>query len=144
MTRGLVATATVTVDAPPDRVWEALTDPRLIAQYMFGSRVESDWTVGSPITYSGEYEGKPYQDRGEILEIRTGQLLRTTHFSPLSGVPDVPENYHTIEYSLTPKGSTTVLTLSQDNNSSEAESQHSAANWQQMLDALKRVAEELG
>jgi uncharacterized protein YndB with AHSA1/START domain len=142
MTRGFVATATITVDASADRVWEALTDPRLIARYMFGSTVESEWTAGSPITYSGEYEGKPYQDHGEILEVRAPELLRTTHFSPLGGAPDVPENYHTIAYALTRQGSATVLTLTQDMNSSEAEAEHSAANWQQMLTGLKRVVEE--
>ena len=141
MPANIVATANVTVNASPDRVWAALTDPALIKQYMFGSDVTSDWKVGSRITYAGEYEGKKYEDHGEILEIRPRELLRTTHFSPLSGQPDIPENYHAITYTLEPAGDQTLLVLTQDNNGSQAEADHSAANWSQMLQALKSVVE---
>jgi uncharacterized protein YndB with AHSA1/START domain len=136
-----IATATVTVDAPPPRVWRALTDPAEIRQYMFGSEVTSDFTAGSEIRYAGEFEGKKYEDHGEILEVRPNELLRSTHFSPLSGVPDVPENYHTITYTLRDVDGSTELTLTQDNNGSEQEAAHSAENWNQMLSALKGVVE---
>jgi uncharacterized protein YndB with AHSA1/START domain len=141
MSENLLATATVTIDASPDQVWAALTDPAIIRQYMFGSTVTSDWEVGSTITYAGEYEGKEYEDHGEILEIRPPELLRSTHFSPLSGQPDAPENYHTLTYTLRPDGDRTHLELTQDNNSSVEEAAHSTANWQHMLDALKSVVE---
>jgi len=141
MSNDQLATATVTVDAPRERVWAALTDPDIIRQYMFGSNVTSDWTVGSRITYAGEYDGKAYEDHGEILDIRPPQLLRTTHFSPLSGQPDVPENYHTITYRLESVEEGTRVELSQDNNASAAEAQHSAETWQRMLDSLKSVVE---
>jgi uncharacterized protein YndB with AHSA1/START domain len=108
---------------------------------MFGSEVTSDWKVGSTITYAGEYEGKKYEDHGTILEIRPPGLLRSTHFSPLSGKPDVPENYHEITYTLLSEGEGTRVELTQDNNDSEAEAEHSAANWKQMLDSLKSVVE---
>jgi uncharacterized protein YndB with AHSA1/START domain len=141
MPTNFIATASVTIAASPVRVWAALTDPALIKRYMFGSEVTSDWTVGSTITYAGEYEGKKYEDHGEILEIIPGELLRTTHFSPLSGRPDIPANYHTITHTLEAVGDRTRLDLVQDNNGSEAEAEHSAANWSQMLQALKSVAE---
>ncbi|TWP36965.1 SRPBCC family protein [Leekyejoonella antrihumi] len=54
------------VDAPPERVWNALTDPDQVAQYMMGSRAETDWKPGSPITWSGQWKGEPYQDKGEV------------------------------------------------------------------------------
>jgi uncharacterized protein YndB with AHSA1/START domain len=141
MAKNLIATASVSIDASRDTVWNALTDPEIIACYMFGSRVTSDWKVGSTITYAGEYEGKRYEDHGTILEIKPGELLRSTHFSPLSGKPDVPENYHTITYILHAQPHGTRLELSQDNNASEAEVEHSVANWQQMLDSLRTVVE---
>lgn len=141
MTNNLVATASVLVSAGPEKVWRALTDPAIIKRYMFGSDVTSDWEVGSAITYAGEYEGKRYEDHGTILEVRPHELLRLTHFSPLTGKPDAPENYHTITYTLDPQSDGTRLELSQDNNASEAEAEHSAANWQQMLDALKTEVE---
>jgi uncharacterized protein YndB with AHSA1/START domain len=141
VSKNSVATASVIVQASPERVWAALTDPEIITRYMFGSTVTSDWMPGSPITYAGEYEGKKYEDHGTILEIRPPEILRSTHFSPLSGKPDVPENYHEITYTLTAEDGTTTVRLTQDNNASEAEAEHSAANWQQMLDSLKSVVE---
>ncbi|MDQ1547613.1 MAG: hypothetical protein QOH69_2517 [Actinomycetota bacterium] len=141
MPENWIATANVTIDAGRERVWAALTDPELITRYMFGSTVTSDWMPGSTITYAGEYEGKKYEDHGTILEIRPPELLRSTHFSPLGGKPDVPENYHEIAYTLTAKDGATEVVLTQDNNASEAEAEHSAANWKQMLEGLKSVVE---
>jgi uncharacterized protein YndB with AHSA1/START domain len=141
MSENVIASASVTIDASPDRVWQALTDPAIIKRYMFGSDVTSDWTLGSSITYAGEYDGKKYEDHGEILEIEPTRLLRSTHFSPLSGQPDIPENYHTLTYTLERVGARTTLELTQDNNSSDDEAAHSASNWKLMLEALKSVVE---
>jgi uncharacterized protein YndB with AHSA1/START domain len=138
---GRVATAEIDIDAAPQDVWDALTDPDQIAKYMFGSRVESDWVEGSPITWKGEYQGKAYEDRGEIVEVDPGRRLTLTHFSPMSGADDVPANYHTLVYELERHGSQTHLSLSQDNNKSDEEAEHSRANWEKMLGELKRVVE---
>jgi uncharacterized protein YndB with AHSA1/START domain len=135
------ATSRVTISAPADAVWEALVTPSLISEYMFGTTVVSDFTVGSTITYSGEYEGKPYSDHGSIIDLVPNELLRTTHFSPLSGREDRPENYHTLTWLLTPQGDSTQLTLTQDNNDSEDDKEHSEQNWNLVLDGLKKVVE---
>ncbi|TAM75867.1 MAG: hypothetical protein EPN50_02750 [Chloroflexota bacterium] len=96
MDQDLIARVSTVVDARIDAVWDALVTPDAIKQYMFGTTVSSDWAEGSPITWSGEWKGEPYQDKGVILELTPGRTLRTSHFSPLSGVPDRPENYHTV------------------------------------------------
>lgn len=136
-----VATAETEIDAPPSEVWRALTDPDVIEKYMFGSRVETDWQPGSRITWKGEYEGNEYEDKGEILEVVPEHRLKLTHFSPMSGDEDVPENYHTLVYELDGDDGTTHVSLSQDNNSSDAAAEHSRANWEKMLSALKEVVE---
>ncbi len=141
MNDNLLATATVRVAASPDDVWQAITDPELIARYYFGTRAESDWRPGSPITWSGEYDGTKYHDHGTILEAVPGDRLVHTHFSPLSGRQDVPENYHTLTWALRPDGEGTTVTLSQDNNHSYDEVEHSERNWQQVLEGLKTVVE---
>ena len=136
-----IAQATTTIHAPASKVWEAITKPDLIKQYLFGSDVISDWKVGSPITYKGEWQGKSFEDKGKILEMEPEKLLRSTHWSPLSGVPDTPENYHTVTYELSEKDGNTDVTISQDNNASEEERTHSEQNWKTALDNLKRLLE---
>ena len=136
-----VATAESEIDAPPSQVWAALTDPEQIRKYMFGSQVETDWRPGSPIVWKGEYEGRQYEDKGEIVEFEPERRLELTHFSPLSGQEDVPENYHTLVYELEEHGAKTRVSLSQDKNPTEEAAEHSRANWEQMMSGLKQVVE---
>ncbi|MCU1514578.1 MAG: ATPase [Microbacteriaceae bacterium] len=141
MTGTFTAKAEITIGAPSAEVWQALTDPAIISSYYFGTRVTTDWKVGSPITWQGEWEGRKYEDKGVILEVEPGRLLSNSHFSPLGGQPDVPENYHTLTYVLEPHGPTTAVTLTQDNASSEEEAEHSRQMWETMLHGLKEVVE---
>jgi uncharacterized protein YndB with AHSA1/START domain len=136
-----LATAETDISASPSRVWEVLTDPDEIKKFMFGAEVKTDWHQGSAITWSGEYEGKVYEDKGEILEIDPGRTLKVTHYSPLSGQPDEPENYHTLTYELDDHGNATHLRLTQDNNSSKEEAQHSQGMWESMVAKVKEAAE---
>ncbi len=136
-----VATAETDISASPAQVWAALTDPELIKEYMFGSQVETDWLQGSPIVWRGEYEGTVYEDKGEIVEIDAPIRLKLTHFSPLSGQEDVPDNYHTLLYELEQRGDTTHLSLSQDHNATKEEAERAKGNWQMLLTGLKDVAE---
>jgi uncharacterized protein YndB with AHSA1/START domain len=138
---GVVATADVDINAPAQKVWTALTDPDTIARYMMGSRVKTDWQPGSTITWSGEYQGRPYEDKGEVVEVEPGRRLVVTHFSPLTGQKDEPGNYHTVRYELDEKGGRTHVSLTQDNNGSQDEAEHSAQNWSMMLNGLKDVVE---
>jgi uncharacterized protein YndB with AHSA1/START domain len=138
----VTAEASVHIDADPAEVWRALTEPDLIAQYLFGTRVETDWAVGSPITYSGEWEGKPYQDKGTILEIDEPNLIVSTFFSALRGKPDVPENYQNVTYRIDDAaGGGVTVTVIQDGNADEAEAAHSAKNWTTVLEGLRAVVE---
>lgn len=136
-----VAKASTTIDAPADAVWDALVDPASIKQYMFGTDVTSDWKEGSAITWKGEWQGRAYEDKGTIRRVEPGRVLQYTHFSPLAGLPDSPENYHTITVELARDGAGTNVTLSQDNNPSDEEREHSEQNWKMMLDGLKKLVE---
>lgn len=140
-TKGLIANAQALVDASVDKVWDAFTNPETIKKYMFGTTVSSDWKNGSDITWKGRWNGKAYEDKGEIIEIKPKTYLQYTHFSPLAGVPDVPENYHTVTVKLTPKNGSTIVLLSQDNNKTEEARQHSEDNWTMMLTELKKLLE---
>ena len=131
----------MSVDADPQTVWQALTDPDQISRWMVGTEVSSDWRVGSPITWRGEMDGRSYEDKGEILAVDEPTRLSMTHYSPLMGQADEPENYHTVTYDLAPEADGTLVRLSQDGNESAEQAEQFSANWQSMLDALKSSVE---
>jgi uncharacterized protein YndB with AHSA1/START domain len=143
VTTNFVAQTRITIDAPPDVVWRALTDPAMVKQYMYGTNMETDWKVGSPITWKGEWQGKPYEDKGTIVAVEPKKLLKMTHWSPMGGSEDKPENYHTLTYTLSDSGRTTILTLEQDNNpTQEAADTMAEKNWGPVLEGLKAAAEQ--
>jgi uncharacterized protein YndB with AHSA1/START domain len=116
--------------------------PEKIKQYLFGSDVKSDFKEGSPIVYRGEWQGKRFEDKGTVLKVEPQRLLVATHWSPLSGTPDTPENYHEVSYTLAPEGGATRLSISQDNNADEDEAQHSTEMWETVLKNLKGLLEK--
>jgi uncharacterized protein YndB with AHSA1/START domain len=139
--RGLVARASIAIAVPPARVWDGLTNPDIIKQYMFGVDAVCDWREGSPLVLRGVWEGKPFEDKGTVQRVEEGRLLEYTHFSPLSGAEDLPENYHTITLELEEDDGQTEVSLAQDNNATEEERDHSASMWATMLGTLKDVLE---
>ena len=136
-----VATTSIVIDAPSSRVWDALTQPDLIKHYLFGTQVTTDWKVGSSITYTGVWQGKAYEDKGQVLQVEPGKLLVSTFWSSLSGVADLPENYQTVCYELAPDGAGTRLTVTQDNNATQDAASHSEQNWAMVLDGMKKLLE---
>jgi uncharacterized protein YndB with AHSA1/START domain len=143
MPRGFEAIATVIINAPRTEVWEALTKPEMVKQYMHGTNLSSTWKVGSPISWTGEWKGRSYEDKGEVLEIEAPKLVKYTHWSPLGGSEDKPENYHTVKCELIEKDGKTTLTLTQDNNPTQDEADSMAKNnWGPMLQGLKKTAEK--
>jgi uncharacterized protein YndB with AHSA1/START domain len=132
------------VDAPPAEVWKAITDPARLKRFFFGADVESGWKPGDPIRMRGEFKGKAYEDKGEIREAVAGQRLSFSHYSPLSGAPDSPENYHLVAFELAPDGDGSKVTLSQSNLDGKvrpSDKEHRAEyekNWQGVLDGLAK------
>lgn len=140
-TNDLLAEVSTSIDAAPTSVWRALTDADHVSQWMFGTTLTTDWREGSPITWSGQWQGTTYEDKGTVLRAVEPRMLQFTHFSPLTGEPDVPENHHTVTIELTGDGPTEVR-LTQDGNDDEQARDHAAANWRTALDALRVYAEQ--
>jgi uncharacterized protein YndB with AHSA1/START domain/DNA-binding transcriptional ArsR family regulator len=57
-------------------VWEAITNPDLTEQYFYGTRVHSEWTVGSEMTYA--YPDGSLASTGEILAIDPPKRIEFT------------------------------------------------------------------
>jgi uncharacterized protein YndB with AHSA1/START domain len=134
-------TTSVTIAAPAAKVWEAITDNAKRKQWFFGVDTKTDWKEGSQLVHTGEYQGKPYKDKGEILEIEPGRLLVHTHWSDTSGVPDKPENYQTVTFMLSETDGKTNVTVAESNFPNAKARETSEQAWQQVLDALKQLVE---
>lgn len=142
MENNFKAEASINIHAPASKVWDALIDPELIKQYLFGTTVSTDWKKGSPITYSGEWQGKQYEDKGKIIEIIPGEMLETTYWSSMGGTEDMPENYANVKYEIEPQGDETKLTITQTNIASEQSAKHSEGNWTIVLNNIKELLEQ--
>ncbi len=142
MDQQYVAEASIIVHASVEKVWDALVSPEIIKQYMFGATVLSEWRQGSPIVWRGEWQGKPYEDKGTILKIIPMHTLQYSHFSPLAGKPDLPENRHLVTIHLSQKISGVLITLTQDNNEDKESCIHSQDNWIMILRNLKKILEK--
>lgn len=138
----LIAKTQIIINAPVEKVWNALVDPALIAKYMFGAKLISSWKEGSDIRWVGTWQGKSFEDKGKILQIQPPHLLQCSHFSPLAGKEDKPENYHKLTFELLTQNGSTLIKLTQDGNASTQEKLHSEENWFKMLSGLKTIVEE--
>lgn len=131
----------INIKAPIAKVWEALTKPAIIKQYFFGTDTITDWEVGSPITFKGEWKGKSYQDKGTILGVEKNKLIRYTYWSSMSGIEDKPDNYVIVTYELSGSDNNVTLTVTQENIPDEKTKEHSVENWQKVVEGLKNVVE---
>lgn len=141
MTKGLIVKNSIHINADAAAVWNALVNPEKIKQYLFGTNTISDWKVGSPIAFKGEWQGKEYEDGGTILQLVRDKILQYTYWSSMSGTEDKPENYATVTYELQKEGNGTLLTLTQDNCKTEEQKKHSEDNWGMVLEGLKKLVE---
>jgi len=133
----------IKISASTKNVWEVLTNPVHIKKYLFGSDAKSDWQKGSPIVFSGEYQGQKYEDHGNILDIEKEKLLRYDYWSSFSGVDDVPENYSTITFQLEGPDMEITLHLTQKGFVSRDGYEHSQQNWEMVLGEIKKIAQSL-
>jgi len=132
----------ITIKAPAAKVWKALTDASIVKQYFFGTNVKSDWKKGSPIIWEGEWDGKTYQDTGEILDIDPGRYIKYNYWSSMSGTENKPENYANITYTLDEKDGKTELKLTQDNIKNKESLEHSEQNWMMVFGKMKEMVED--
>ncbi len=130
------------IDAPAQKVWTALTDPEMVKRYFFGTNLQTTWVVGDPITFSGEWEGKPYTDKGTISRIDKEKLIAYNYWSSFSGKEDRPENYANITYQLEQEGNHTKLTILQDSIADQEALLHSEQNWKMVVNSMRELIEK--
>ncbi len=135
---------TTFIEASPEAVWEALTDPERMAGWMgepeMGLEIVTDWRIGGEIVIRGFHNGE-FENRGDVVRFRPGRSLGYTHLSSVSGLPDEPENHTTIAFELIPSGEGTSLHLSVENFPTDSIYKHMAFYWNATLGVLKKMVE---
>lgn len=132
---------TIRINAPTSEVWKVLTTPKLIKEWLFGTKVISDWKVGGPILFTGTWQGTDYADKGTILKFDIEKVFQYNYWSGFSGLPDSPENYSVISFVLTSIDNATMLTLTHSNFPNEALYEHTDKNWDMTLELMKKIVE---
>ncbi|WP_329404415.1 ArsR/SmtB family transcription factor [Streptomyces melanogenes] len=128
---------TTYIEATPEKVWEALTDPDMTAAYWGHSNV-SDWRPGSAWEHR-RIDGSGVADVvGTIVEADPPKRLVFTWTGPDEDRPDGPS---TVTFALKQLGGTVQLTVTHENLRDDNERREAAGGWSAVLSNLKTYLE---
>ena len=117
-----------------EKLWEALTNGDFTAQYWCGSRIESDWQVGSPVHH---VNGGQFELDGEVLAVDPPRRLSYTFHDYAS-----EERPSRVVFELEPNGNAVKLTLTHDDfEPGSTMIQGISVGWPQILCSLKSLLE---
>ncbi len=142
MNKNLIASSNINIQSTPEKVWDVLINPEKIKEYLFGTEVLTDWNIGSPIVFQGEYDGQQYKDKGNVIENAKNELLKYDYWSGFSGLEDKPENYSLVTYKIEKLNDNSIsFTWYQQGFSSEEGQKHTEQGLKGMLEKIKELAE---
>lgn len=134
----------ISINADPSKVWAALTDPKIISDWMGAPEmkleVETSWKINSPIFIRGFHHIK-FENKGIVLKYIDNELLSYSHLSSVSRLPDKIENYSVLEFVLTTANKQTTLTLNISNFPTETIQKHLAFYWRGTIHRIKEYVE---
>ena len=118
----------------PEHLWEAITDPEIRSKYTFGAAVNSDWTVGSPLTMSAP-NAPGLLGEGEVLEVDPPRRL--VHTMTALWSDDVQrEGASRVTWEIEPVGDSCHLTVTHD-QLREGANEEIFGGWPMILSGLK-------
>lgn len=127
----------VEVAAPPQKVWEALTEPHTVRRYYYGTSPRTTWEVGSPIQFIDD-EGE-VQIEGVVLEFEPPLRLAHTFIATWYGGHDDQGSLH---WEVTPTGTGSRVTLTHRGaQAATREGSETADGSQHIIQALKALLE---
>ena len=136
----------IAIEAPATAVWNALTDPDLMKQWMaepeLGLKITTDWKIGSSIIIKG-FHHLQFENKGIVLQFEPYSTLQYNYLSSISRLPDKPENYTSVEFSLSPVQDKTFLKVIVSNFPTETIYKHVDFYWRGTVVKLKKLAESL-
>lgn len=133
--------STITVNAPIEKVWNALTKPELVKQWQYGSDLVTDWKVGNEIRFKNEWEGTIFEQWGKVLNLIPNQLIKYSLFFPRPDLEDTLENYFIMSYILTPENGNIKLEIIQEDNRPGAVQEAPQGEENPILKGLKTIIE---
>lgn len=125
------------IASTPEKVWEALTDPDLTADYWGHSNV-SDWQPGSGWEHRRTDGSQRVDVVGTVLESAPPARLVTTWAAPDAGPAQVPSR---VSFDIESYGGIVRLTVTHEDLADEAERYEAARGWSAVLSNLKSLLE---
>jgi len=143
MNKNLKVSKSIEINSSAEKIWDALTNPEKIKIYLFGTETITDWKIGSPIIFQGEYDGNKYKDKGNVLENVRNETLKYNYWSGFSGLEDKPDNYCIVAYHIENISDNQMkFTWTQEGFANEEGQQHSENGLFGMLEQIKKLVEE--
>lgn len=137
-----ISKSSIDINASSSKIWEALVKPEIAKEYFMGAEVITNWKVGSPILFKGEFNGNKYEEKGILLNVKPNIQLQYSHWSHFDGLSDEPENYRTWTFELSEKKGKTALSISEDNIPTQKQQKRSDEFWNGVLLTIKKLLEE--
>ncbi|HYH74618.1 MAG TPA: SRPBCC family protein [Candidatus Saccharimonadales bacterium] len=134
-------TTEIHINAPADKVWDALTDPQLLSQYLSDTSIDSDWQKGSAPHITHQWEGEVQEDKAVVLEAEPNKLLKLSYLPALADLPDTPDNYQQITATLAETDGHTLLRIEVLNIRDDFYGQRAPELWGEILGNIKKTIE---
>ena len=131
----------IVLNAPVEKVWNALTQPELVKKWQYGSDLITDWKIGSEIRFRNEWEGQIFEQWGKVLEVVPNQQIKYSLFFPRPELEDKPENYFIMSYILSEENQKTKLEIIQEDHRPGAVQEEPQGEENPILQALKNLIE---
>lgn len=133
----------IVINTSAQDIWATLTQPELIGKWMLDTPVDilTEWRENGELLERGDLHGLAFENRGKIVRFDPPNALEYIHWSSLSIVPDIPENYSVIRFDLQETVHQTILTLTIRNLLTFEILKHMEFYWKTALHLLKEVAE---
>lgn len=136
---------TVSINTSPSKLWEYLTEPNLMIKWMgepeMNIDVTTDWIVGNPILIKG-FHHVNFENKGTVLQFDPQNMIRYSHLSSISRLPDIDKNHSIITFTIEPQERKTLLKIQVENFPTESVYKHFDFYWQGTTNVLKDLIEQ--
>jgi hypothetical protein len=134
---------TCTIDCTASTLWKVLTNPELMAAWMgpeMNITISTGWEVNAPILVKG-FHHIPFENKGIVLRYEKEKALSYSHFSSISRLPDLPENYSILLFELLAVDNLQQLTIHISNFPTDVIRKHLEFYWRGTVFNIKKMAE---